>query len=142
MIDDGINRYCGLARLSVTNDQLALTTSNWHHCVNRLQTRLHGLRNRFAPDHAGSDFFNFVSQLGIDRALAVNRMPKRINDAAKQFRTDGYLKNAPSRLDRVAFGNLVVFTENHCAHRVALEVECHAEGPSREFEHLALHGIG
>ncbi len=50
-------------------------------------------------------------------------------------------------LDGVAFGDVFVFTQNHGADRVALEVQCQAEGGGAvggcgEFQHFALHHVG
>ncbi len=43
LVDDGINRQRRLAGLTVADDQLALTPTDRHHRVNRLQSCLHRL---------------------------------------------------------------------------------------------------
>ena len=45
LVDDRVNSHRGLTSLTVTDDQLALTTSNRHHGVNRLVASLDGLVN-------------------------------------------------------------------------------------------------
>ena len=50
-----------------------------------------------------------------------------------------HIENAPGRLDRIAFSDVLVGTQHHGTHRIALEVERQAEGVARKFEHLALH---
>ena len=41
LIDDRVNRHGGLAGLAVTDDQLALSATDWDECINRLDTSLH-----------------------------------------------------------------------------------------------------
>src|SRR5687767_15238823 len=40
LVDDRVNGDSGLARLSISNDQLALTAADWHHSIDRFQTGL------------------------------------------------------------------------------------------------------
>jgi len=57
LVDDRINRNSGLTNLTVTNDQLTLTTADRYHGVNRFQTNLHGLVNGLTGDNARSNLF-------------------------------------------------------------------------------------
>ena len=93
-------------------------------------------------DHARRDLLDDVGHLGVDRALAVDRLAERVDDAADQLGADRHLEDAAGALDRVAFGDVLVFAENHRADRVALEIQREAERVARELEHLALHHVG
>ena len=99
------------------------------------------MRHRFTPDHARGDLFNLVGQLGIDRALAVDRLAQRVDHAAEQFRANRHFENAAGRLDRIAFGNVVVFTQHHRADGITFEVERHTKGVAGEFQHFTLHDV-
>src|SRR5919107_3712843 len=55
LVDDGVERDGGLARLSVADYQLALSPPDGHHRVNRLQARLQGLLHGLAGYDAGRD---------------------------------------------------------------------------------------
>ena len=90
----------------------------------------------------GRDLLDHVGFLGVDRALAVDRLAERIDHAAEQFGTDRHFQNAAGALDRVAFGNVLVLAQHHRADRVALEVQCETEGVLRKLQHLALHHVG
>src|SRR5690606_33689440 len=127
---------------AVADDQLALATADRHHRVDRLQTGLHRLRDGLTGDDARRDLFDLVGELGVDRALAVDRLTQRIHDAADQLGADGHFENAAGGLDDVAFGDVLVFTEHHGADGVTLEVERHTEGVTGEFQHFALHDVG
>ena len=85
LINDGIHRHRRFAGLTIANDQFPLPAPNGHHGVDRLETRLHGLRYGFTGDNAGSHFFNLVGHLGVDGALAINGLTQGIHHAANQF---------------------------------------------------------
>ena len=139
LVDDGVDGHRGLAGLAVADDEFALTATDRHHGIDGLEAGLHRLVHRFAPHHAGRDLLDDVALGGGDRALAVDRLAQRIDHAAKKFGADRHIKNTPGRLDGVAFLDVLVGTQHHRANRVALKVECQAEGVAREFEHFALH---
>jgi hypothetical protein len=57
--------------------------------------------------------------LGLDRALAVDRVAERVNDAAEQFLADRHVHDGAGPLDGVAFLDVAVGTEQHHADIVA-----------------------
>ena len=75
-----------------------------------------------------------------DRALAVDRLAERVDDAAEHRFADGHRDDAAGALDRIAFLDLEVLAEQHGADAVLFEVQRDAEDAVREFEHLARHG--
>ena len=128
-----------------------MISSRWpadrHHGVNRLQTGLHRLVHGLACDHARGDLLDHVGHLGVDRALAVDRLTQGVDHATDQLGADRHFQNAARALDGIAFGDVLVLTQNHGADGVALEVQGQAEsgGAVRgggEFQHFALHHVG
>ena len=93
-----------------------------------LQAGLHRLVDRLARDHARSDLLDHVRHLGVDRALAVDRLAQRVDHAADQLGADRHFQDAARALDGVAFGDVLVLAQDHRADRVALEVQRQAEG--------------
>ena len=73
----------------------------------------------------------------IDRALAVDRIAERVDDAAEQLLADRHVDDRAGALDRLAFLDLAVGAENHDADVVALEVQRHAARAVLELDHLA-----
>ena len=73
LVDDGIDRDGGLAGLTVTDDELALSPADRHHRVNGLEPSLHRLRYRLTRDHAGCDAFDRRRARGFDWAFSVYR---------------------------------------------------------------------
>nr|WP_240592817.1 hypothetical protein [Macromonas bipunctata] len=146
LVDDGVDRDGGLAGLAVANDQFALATAHGHHRVDGLEAGLQRLVHGLTCNHARGHFFNHVGHLGVDRALAVDRGAQRVDHAAHQLGADRHFQDAARALDGVAFGDVLVFTQDHGAHRVALQVQRQTESlctvlGGREFQHLALHHV-
>ena len=52
LVQHGVEGDSGLTSLSISNDQLSLTTTNWDKGVNGLKTSLHRLVDRFTGDNA------------------------------------------------------------------------------------------
>ena len=69
LIDDGVDADGGLARLTVTNNQLALATPNGNHRVNGNETGLHRLVYRLALDNARCAKLDGTMAFGLDGAV-------------------------------------------------------------------------
>jgi hypothetical protein len=147
LVDDGVDRHGGLAGLAVADDQLALAAADGHHGVDGLQAGLHRLVHALAGDHARGDLLDHVGHLGVDRALAVDGLAQRVDDAADQLGADGHRQDLARALDGVAFGDVFVLTQDHGADGVAFQVQRQAvgrlaAGGGGELEHFAGHHVG
>ena len=89
LVEHGIDTDSGLTGLTVTNDQLTLTTANWHHGVDTLHASLYRLVDGLAGQNAGGLDLSTAAARGIEGTLAVNGVTQSINDTAQQLRTDG-----------------------------------------------------
>ena len=138
LIDDRIDSDGGLAGLAVANDQLTLSAADWHHRINGLQSGLHGLIDRLTLNYARRDLLDRRRLCRINRTLAIDWRTQCINNSSQQRLTDGHFKNTAGGLYRVAFRDVLVFTEYNRAHRILLEVQGHTECVSRELEHFAV----
>ena len=76
-----------------------------------------------------------------DRALAVDRLAERVDDAAEQLVADRHRDDAAGALDLVAFLDLRELAEQHGADALLFEVQRDAEHAVRELEHLAGHRV-
>ena len=120
LVDDCINRNRCFTYLTVTNNQLSLTSTDWHHRINRFQTNLHWLINRLTCNNTGSDFLDRISHGRFNRTLAIDWITQGIDNAALKLRTNGYFENSPSTTASLALSELLVIAENYRAHRVTL----------------------
>jgi hypothetical protein len=85
LVEDRVDEDGGLARRPVADDQLALAAADRDHRVDCLDARLDRLLHRLALDHAGSLELERPALLGLDRALAVERVAERVDDPADQL---------------------------------------------------------
>ena len=120
LVDDCINRNRCFTYLTVTNNQLSLTSTNWHHRINCFQTNLHWLINRLTCNNTGSDFFDRISHGRFNSALTIDWITQGIDNAALKLRTNRYFENSSSTTTSLTLSELLVITENYRAHRVAL----------------------
>ena len=125
LVEDRVDRDGGLAGLAVADDQLALAAADRHHAVDRLEAGLHRLAHRLAIDDAGRDALDRRGLLGQDRALAVDRLAERVDDAAEHLFADRHRDDAAGALDRIAFLDL------RCTRRAAPCRRCPLRGSAR-----------
>lgn len=89
LVKDGVEGDSSLSGLTVTNDQLTLTTANGNHGVNGLKTSLDRLVDGLARQNAGSLELSTALLLGVKGALAVNGVTESVDDTAEKLGTDG-----------------------------------------------------
>src|ERR1700723_4123942 len=93
--------------------------------------------HRFARNNARRLDVDARLALGLDWTFTVNRLAERVDDAAEQSLADGHFDNRACALDRLAFFDLAVRTEDHDADIVDFEVERHAFDAAFELDHFA-----
>lgn len=91
LVEESVESDSSLSGLTVTNDQLTLTTADGHHGVDRLETSLYGLVDRLAGENAWCLHLGTASLLGLDWALAVNWVTESVNDTAEQLEADWHV---------------------------------------------------
>src|SRR3984957_21156324 len=93
--------------------------------------------HRFARNNARRLDVDARLALGLDWTFTVNRLAERVDDAAEQSLADGHFDNRACALDRLAFFDLAVRTEDHDADIVDFEVERHDFDAAFELDHFA-----
>src|SRR5690606_17040933 len=119
----------------------ALTTTDWHQGVERLETGLQWLMHALAIDDARRLELHLSGLLGLDGTEPVDGLPERVDDTTQQGLAHRDLGDAARPLDRVALANRRRVTQQGDTDVVFLEVEDDAEDVVRELEHLARHGV-
>src|SRR5439155_3757677 len=142
LIDDRVDRGRGLSGLPVADDQLALTTADREHCVDRLHAGLHRGIDVLALDHAGGDDVDLAALLGLDRTLAVERDAERVHHAPHERVADRHLDDASGGLDLVVFLDLGVVAQDDRRDGVLFEVEGQPEHVVAEVEKLGSQTAG
>lgn len=88
LVQDGVQSDGSLSGLTITNDQLTLTTANGNHCVDGLETSLHGLVDGATGQDTRSLELGTAPLGGLDGALAVNGVSERIDDTTEKSLAD------------------------------------------------------
>ena len=136
LIDDGVQNNGGFAGLAVADYQLALAAADRNQRIDDFKAGLHRFVHAFPRNDTRSLHFGIAELLRLYRAFAVNRLAKRVDDAAKQFLTDRDAYDFVGALDGVAFLNLLVGTENNDADIVFLKVKSHSLNAGFKLDHF------
>ncbi len=125
LVDDRVQSDSRLARLSVANDQLALSAANGDHRVDRLDARLDRLIHRRPQHDARCNDLDRPRRAarGVDRPFAIEWLAQRIDDSPNQFGTDGHRRDAASTPHLVALLDLGVWPDDHHADGFLFEVQ-------------------
>ena len=122
LIDDGVDSNRCLTCLTVTDNQLALSASDWDHCINCFDSSLQRLFDGLSIDNSRSIRFKQAELFGDDRPLPVKGQTKCADDAANQRFTNRDLDNLTGPLDGVPFFDIGVGAKNNCADVIFFQV--------------------
>jgi hypothetical protein len=136
LVEDGIEGDGGFTGLSITNDQLTLTTTDWDQGIDGFQTRLH----RFVYGLSGNDTWGLdvdtSSFFAVDGSLAVQGVTEWINDASQELWADWDVDDSTSSSDNIAFLDVTIVTEYDNTNVVWLQVQSHTLQTALELNHL------
>ncbi len=93
------------------------------------------------PHDPGRDLLDRIRRVARDRALAVERLAERVDDAAEQPFADRHLQQLAGPADFVALLEPRVVAEDDDAHFGLVEVQREAGDAVAEVEHLVQHHV-
>ena len=123
LIDDRIDRQSRLPGLAISDDQLALPSTNWDHRIDGFDPCLDRGIHVLSFDHPCRDPLDRAVALEFERALPIERFTQGVHHASNQAVAHRDRGDAPSAVDRHAFLNPRVLSHDDHADRVALQVE-------------------
>ena len=88
LVQHSIEGDGSLSGLTITDDKLTLTTTNWHHGVDGLETGLDRLVHGAAGQDTWSLDLSTAALSGLDWALAIDWVAESIDDTAEKTLTD------------------------------------------------------
>ena len=89
LVQHSVQGDSSLSGLTITDNQLTLSTPDGHHCVDRLETGLDRLVDGSAGQNARSLQLGTALLAGLDGTLAINGVSESVNDTAEQLNSDG-----------------------------------------------------
>jgi len=142
LVDDGINRNGGLTGLTITDDQLTLTTTDGDEGVHGLEAGKHGLGHGLARDDAGGLDLRTGALAVVEADASIDGLADAVHNAAKELVADGDVDDGAGTLDSVPLEDVNIVTEDDNSHVALLEVEGHAAETASEDHHLTGLDIG
>ena len=88
LVEDSVKGDSSLTSLTITNDQLTLTTTDGNHGVDGLETSLDGLVDGTTRQDTRGLELSASLGLGVERTLSINGVTKSVNDTAQKLRTN------------------------------------------------------
>ena len=146
LVDDRVDADSGLTSLTVANDELTLAAANRDHRVDSEQAGLNGLANTLTGHNAGSLELDGAIALDLNGAHTVDRLAKRVDDAAEHGTGNRNLKDAAGRMDLVAFLDDSDVAQKNGANLFLFQVlgkavDLLASAGAHELEELAGHSV-
>ena len=136
LVQDGIKSNGGFTGLSITNDQLSLTSTNWDQGVDGLQTRLHWLVDGFSGNDTWGFDVDSSSFFGVDWAFAVDGVTEWIDNSSEEFWSDWDVDDGTGSSDDITLFDFSIVTEDDNTDVVWLQVQSHTFDSGVEFNHL------
>jgi hypothetical protein len=125
LVKNGVQGNGGLSGLTITNNQLTLTTTDGDHGVNALDTSQHRLTNGLTGKNTRGLDLSTAALRGGNGTLSVDGVTEGIDDTAQKSLTDGEIDNVTGTLDGITLANETVVTKDDNADVVGLQVHGH-----------------
>jgi len=136
LVKHGVKSDGSLSGLTITDDQLTLTTTDRNHGIDRFETCL----DRLVDGLSGKDTrgFDFSSSplLRLDWSLAIDGVTEGINDTSEQFRSDWDVDNLSGTLDGLSLLDETIRTEQHNTDLASFQVQAHSLDTGGELNEL------
>mmetsp|Transcript_26419 Transcript_26419/g.56773 ORF Transcript_26419/g.56773 Transcript_26419/m.56773 type:complete len:563 (+) Transcript_26419:264-1952(+) len=142
LVDNGINGNGGLTGLTITNDQLTLSTSNGDKGINGLKAGKHGLGHGFAGNNSGCLHLSTAALAVVKAGASINGLADTIHNTSQKLLADRNVDNGSGTLDSVTLKDVTIVAENHNSNIVLLQVECHAAETAGKDNHLSGLDVG
>jgi hypothetical protein len=89
LVKNGVKSDGSLTSLTITNDQLTLTTTDGNHGVDGLETSLDRLVDGATRQDTGGLELSTALLLGVDGTFSINGVTESVDDTTQDFRADG-----------------------------------------------------
>ena len=122
LINNGVHCNGSFSCLAITNNQLSLSSTNWNHSINCLNSCLQWCVNRFSLDNAMCHTFNSSKLCACNWSLAINRLSKCIDNSTCEFVTHRNFYHSTCCLYCIALADVMLISKQNCTNIVLLKV--------------------
>ena len=141
LIQDGIGGNGGLAGLAVADDQLTLAAADGEHGVDGQDAGVKRGIHALALQNAGGLLLDGVVAFGVHRALAVNGLAQRVDDAAQETITHRDAGALAAAGHQSAHAHGLGTVEQHDAQLARVHAFDHALGTVLKGNDLTINGL-
>jgi len=136
LVKHGVQSDGSLTGLTITDNQLTLTTTDGDHGVDRLETGLDGLVDGLTGENARGLDLSTTLLLGVEGTLSVDGVTEGIDDTAEKLGSDRDIDNLSGTLDGLTLLDETVRTEKHNTDLAGFQVHAHALDTGGELDKL------
>lgn len=103
LVDNGVNSDGSLSGLSVTNDELSLSSTDGNETIDGLQTSLHRFTDGLSGDDARCLDLDSLSFTGLNGSVTIDRVSQGIEDSTQHFFSDRDIDDGTCSGDSISF---------------------------------------
>ena len=140
LVQDGVDGHGGLARLTVTDDELSLPSPDGGHGVDGLDACLERLLHRLPTNDAGCLDLHAAGLRRGQRALAVDRLAECVHHATEHAIAAWHGQDSSGDTDNLLLFESLDRAEDHGTDRILVKVHGQAQGAVLELEQLIDRG--
>jgi hypothetical protein len=142
LVNNGINGNSGLSSLTISNDQLTLSTSDRNQSINCLETGKHRFGNGLSGNNSGSLDLRTGASTVVEGSTSINGLTDSVNNTSEKLLSNGNIHNSTGTLDRVSLKDITIISENYNSYVILFKVKCHTTKSASEDNHLSSLYVG
>mmetsp|Transcript_14062 Transcript_14062/g.32734 ORF Transcript_14062/g.32734 Transcript_14062/m.32734 type:complete len:449 (-) Transcript_14062:207-1553(-) len=142
LVDNCINGNGGLSGLTITDNQLSLSTSDGNQGIDGLESGKHRFGNGLTGDDTGGLDLGTRALYRFKRSSSVDGLSDTVHNTSEKFGTDGDIDDGSGTGHVVTFQNVTIITEDDNTDVVRFQVQSHPAETAGEHNHLSSLNVG
>ena len=123
LIEDRIGRNGRLSRLSISNNQFSLPSSNWHHRINRFNSCFQRHIYWLSCNYSRSYFFHKSKMLWSDSLSSVDRFPNSVEHSSQVFFSYSNTEDLTRRTHTVSLLKRTIISEHEDSNSIGRKIQ-------------------
>mmetsp|Transcript_2781 Transcript_2781/g.4206 ORF Transcript_2781/g.4206 Transcript_2781/m.4206 type:complete len:523 (+) Transcript_2781:251-1819(+) len=137
LVNNGINGDGSLSSLTISNNQLTLSTSNGDQGINGLESGKHRLGNGLPGNDTGGLYLSTGACAVVKGSSSIDGLTNSVNNTSKKLGSNGNVYDGSGTLDSVSLQNITIISEDNHSYVILLKVEGHTTKSAGEDNHFS-----
>lgn len=142
LVDDGIDGDSSLSGLSISDDQLSLSSSDWDQTIDGLKSGLHWLVDGLSWDDTWGSDFDELSLGGLDGSLSVDGVSEWVQNSSDHLVSDGDVNDGSGSSDDITFSDFSIVTQDDDTDVIGFQVKGHTSNSGGELNQFSGLDLG